>query len=164
EPTATVDFYPNVSGLATYYVVGAADVADGLRGEDDTRPFRFRRWMFAQENRARPEGEEGATSALLEAALPSIPDFLRRNLRGRSPAEIGFHLFLATLHELGALDDPRLTPPQIGRALRDAGRALAKASASAGLAWEPGNVVVTDGRALIAVRLGERPMFVRLLR
>ena len=37
-----------------------------------------------------------------------VPEYLRRNLKGRTPAELVFHVFLAMLHDEGSIDDPNL--------------------------------------------------------
>ena len=51
--------------------------------------------------------------------LESTPAFLRRNIRGRSPSEHLFHLFLAFLHDAGILDQPTPTPAAVHVALRN---------------------------------------------
>lgn len=157
--TGALDFYPVLSGLASDYIIGAADVDDGLRGQANTQPFRFRRWMFAQENAAATEGAD----ALLAALVGRIPDFLRRNLRGRSPAEHVFHLFLARLHEAGALDGVDLPPAQVRRAVRDAIAIVGESTATLGHPPASGNLVLSNSRSLFAVRLGG-PLFVRRLK
>jgi len=46
--------------------------------------------------------------------LEHVPEYLRRNLKGRTPAELIFHIFLAMLHDEGNIDDPNL-PTQATR-------------------------------------------------
>jgi hypothetical protein len=157
-----LDFYPVVSGVASDYVLGAADVEDGLRGQVNTQPFRFRRWLFAQENRAPEPASDGGEAAI--AALTShIPDFLRRNVRGRSVQELFFHVFLAMLHDAGTLDEPDLDPKNIRRALRDTAAFIASVAGRTGATLPVDNLVVTNSRSLVAARLAG-PMFVRRLK
>lgn len=166
EVAGELDFYPVVSSLASDYVVGAADLDDGLRGQVNSQPFRFRRWLFAQENRAhgaRDEAAAGAADVAYADILGAVPDFLRRNLRGRSIEELAFHVFLALLHDAGVIDEPNLDPKHIRRAVRDTD-ALVRAAAERHHAdLVPGNVVVTNSRSLVAVRLGG-PLFLRRLK
>ena len=127
-------------------------------GTDNTPPFRFRRWMFAQ----------GAT-ANLEAATPRllehVPEYLRRNLKGRTPSELLFHLFLAMLHDEGSVDDPNL-PAQATRRALAATIKLAtteqQRAATTSDAVELGNIAVGNGRSMVIARLGE-PLRLRRL-
>jgi hypothetical protein len=159
-PAATgLDFYPVVSRIASDYVIGAADLDDGLRGQANTQPFRFRRFLFAQENLP-SVGDRGDEDATLQQIAARIPDFLRRNLRGRSSGELFFHVFLAMLHDAGQLDD--VGAPHARRALRDA-HAFVSRTMPAGSTRFAGNVVVTNSREMIAVRFAG-PMFLRRLK
>ncbi|MBC7974778.1 MAG: hypothetical protein H7138_07300 [Myxococcales bacterium] len=82
-------------------------------GTDNTPPFRFRRWMYAQTGLASQLFVDEVAPRLLE----HIPEYLRRNLKGRTPAELTFHVFLAMLHDEGNIDDPNLAPTATRRAL-----------------------------------------------
>ncbi len=162
HPRAVVgdlDFYPVLSGVASDYIIGAADIEDDLRGQVNTQPFRYRRWMFAQENAG---ASEGAASVMAEV-VRAVPDFLRRNLRGHSPAEHLFHVFLARLHERGVLDEPNLPPAPIRHAIREATALVERTATDAGVALTAGNLVLSNSRALIAVRMAG-PLFVRRLK
>jgi predicted glutamine amidotransferase len=156
-----VDFYALLAGLNSDYVIGWAGQEDALRGDANTQPFRYRRWFFAQENQAAAATSKSAE--LMPQLLQHIPDYLRRNIRGRSPAELVFHLFLAMLHDAGTLDDPNLAPTHIRRALRDAVALVDSVAEKAGSAWEHGNIVLSNSRSMMAVRLGE-PLLVRRLK
>jgi hypothetical protein len=153
-----VDFYPVLSSLASDNIIGAADVEDGLGGQTNTQPFRFRRWMFAQENAAGAD-----PGPVLAEIAQHIPDFLRRNLRGRSPSEHFFHLFLARLHDEGALDDVDLAPRSIRAALAATASLVVATASRVGVALAPGNLVLSNSRGLVALRLGG-PLFVRRLK
>jgi hypothetical protein len=158
-----VDFYPVVSGIASDYVVGAADVDDGLTGQLETQPFRFRRWLFAQENHARAGEAVDRRDAAIREVAERVPDFLRRNVRGHTSAERFFHIFLTTLHDAGLLDDPNLDPTKARRAVGDAAAVVASVAGIPLAELALGNLVVTNSRTLIAVRL-HGPMFLRRLK
>ena len=160
KAAAEVDFHSLLSGLNSDYVIGWAAEEDQLRGDANTQPFRYRRWFFAQEGSG-PDGE------LFGQVLPQlsrhIPDYLRRNIRGRSPQEHVFHLFLSMLHDAGTLDDPNLAPVHIRRALRDTLAFLDSLVGRVGGTWNHGNLILSNSRSMMAVRLG-RPLVVRRLK
>ncbi len=115
---------------------------DGYAGTDNTPPFRFRRWMFAMTG-----------TPQLEAAAPNllarIPEYLRRNQRGRSPAELVFHVFLAMLHDEGAIDDPNLPVDVTRRALAATIKLVAAEQAKTGTEGGFGNLVASNGRSMV---------------
>jgi predicted glutamine amidotransferase len=161
QVTGEVDFYALLAGLNSDYAIGWAGAEDALRGDANTQPFRYRRWFFAQENSA--AGAGAATVELVAQLTQHIPDYLRRNIRGRSPAELVFHLFLSMLHDAGTLDDPNLAPTHIRRAVRDTVALIDAVAAKAGASWQHGNIVLSNSRSMMAVRLGE-PLQVRRLK
>lgn len=137
-------------------IAQAVTEADGFSGTDNTPPFRFRRWMF---------GTSGTPN--LEAAAPrlleQIPEYLRRNLRGRTPGELVFHVFLAMLHDEGVVDEPNIPVHVTRRALAATIKLVGAEQAKAGI--EPGglgSIVVANGRSMIAMRL-EKPLKLRKL-
>ena len=71
---------PLVAEIKTDCAIAQAIRDDRFGGTDNTPPFRFRRWMFAQTGQ--PD-LDAAGPQLLE----HIPEYLRRNLRGRTPGE-----------------------------------------------------------------------------
>lgn len=156
-----VDFHALLAGLNSDYVIGWAGEEDELRGDANTQPFRYRRWLFAQDG----PGPSSETFAALHPQLAQhIPDYLRRNIRGRSPAEHVFHLFLSILHDSGTLDDPNLSPVLIRRALRDTLALIdALIARAGGTAWNHGNIVVSNSRSMLGVRL-DGPLLVRRLK
>jgi hypothetical protein len=95
--------------------------------------------------------------------LDHIPEYLRRNIKGKTASELVFHLFLAMLHDAGRMDHPNLEPIEGTRALRDALAFTFSQITRAGGAVGPGNIVVTNSRFMLAVRL-DRPLFVRQFR
>ncbi|HET9621718.1 MAG TPA: hypothetical protein VFP84_10145 [Kofleriaceae bacterium] len=161
ENTAGVDLAGPLAEIKTDCAIAQAvrDREHGLvlGGTDNTPPFRFRRWLYGQ------TGLDNQVFAEIAPRLAEhIPEYLRRNIRGRTPAELVFHIFLAMLHDEGNIDDPNLPPASSRRALAAALRVvsaeLAKASAPAQL----GNVALTNGRSMVVAHLHE-PLRLRRL-
>ena len=125
-------------------------------GTDNTPPFRFRRWMFAQTGRL---NLDEAAPRLLE----QIPEYLRRNLRGRTPGELIFHVFLAMLHDEGNIDDPNLPATATRRALAATIRLAAAEQAKGGITdTAAGTIALSNGRSMVIARLAE-PLRLRRL-
>ncbi|MDB4953204.1 MAG: hypothetical protein JWO36_773 [Myxococcales bacterium] len=134
---------------------GEAERVGGRAGTDNTPPFRFRRWMFAQTGQ--PD-LEAAAPRLLE----HVPEYLRRNLKGRTSAELLFHVFLAMLHDEGSVDDPNLPTQATRRALAATMKLVAAEQAKSGAAGGFGNIAVSNGRSMVLARL-EEPLRLRRL-
>ena len=102
-------------GLAQTEATTARRSRCSVRAED-ADPFRFRSWLFGSisEVSRRPRSRR-----VRERVLESTPAFLRRNIRGLSPSEHLFHLFLAFLHDAGLLDQPTPPPTAVHVALRN---------------------------------------------
>jgi len=160
QTSGDVDFHGLLSGLNSDYVIGWAGGDDRLRGDANTQPFRYRRWFFAQEG---PEPSADEFAEILPQVAPHIPDYLRRNIRGRSSSEHVFHLFLSMLHAAGTLDDPNLATTHIRRALRETIALVESLAAKTGLTWTLGNMVLSNSRSMMGVRLAE-PLVVRRLK
>jgi hypothetical protein len=162
---------PLTAEIKTDCVIAQAVHNDlGLSGTDNTPPFRFRRWMYAQsglDNRlfsGAPAGSQGTTGdEVVPRLLEHIPEYLRRNLKGRTPAELIFHVFLAMLHDEGNIDDPNLPPAASRRALAATLKLVAAELARAGRPDAPlGNVALTNGRSMVVAHLDE-PLRLRRL-
>jgi len=133
-------------------------------GTDNTPPFRFRRWLFAQSPGA------GGLELVAPRLLEHVPEFLRRNIRGRTPGELIFHMFLARLHDEGNIDDPNLSTAVQRRALavtlERARSVLETAAQSAETPFDTalalGNIAVTNGRSMLLAHVSE-PLRVRRL-
>lgn len=152
-----IDFYPEIERRPSDYLIGHAFGHDGRRGTANTQPFRFRRWMFAM------EGESPDFDQIAPRLLEHIPPYLRRNIKGKSQAEHIFHVFLALLHDAGAIDDPNLDPTHTRRMLRDALALSLGAFTAAGIAPALGNVVLSNSRSMLAARL-DLPLYLRRLK
>jgi glutamine amidotransferase len=134
------------------------DEGGTLGGTDNTPPFRFRRWMYAQTGLDHQLFVDEIAPRLLE----HIPEYLRRNLKGRTPAELTFHVFLAMLHDEGNIDDPNLPPAASRRALAATLRLVTAELARAGKPVAMGNVALTNGRSMVVAHLDE-PLRLRRL-
>jgi predicted glutamine amidotransferase len=149
-----LDFYKYLKDLRTDYLVGVIGEA-GTNKLENTQPYRFRGWVFAQ------SGKVAQFGAVQQELLDKIPDHLRRNIRGQNDSEHLFHLFLAFLHDANKLDDPNLRVTDAARALSGAVLMLDKMLEAAGApAPSKLNLAVTNGRIqLFARRAG--PMWMR---
>ena len=153
-----VDLAAPLSEIATDCAIAHAVTADGFSGTDNTPPFRFRRWLFSQTGRV---DLDAAAPRLLE----HIPEYLRRNLKGRTPAELVFHVFLAMLHDEGSVDDPNLPVAVTRRTLAATLKLVQTEYARANPHAAPlalGNVAASNGRSMIVARLDE-PLRLRRL-
>lgn len=132
----------------------AGQLSVGLSLEENTQPFRSRRWLFALQG-----GVQGG--GLLRAPLlESLPDHLRRQVRGGTEGELLFAVFLRRLRDLGRTDDPLLEAEAAGRVLADTAREVAQAAVQAGVTRTPTlNLVATNGTVLAATRYGEHPLY-----
>ena len=130
----------------------------GLSLEENTQPFRFRSWLFAH------TGHVEAFDRLRTRLLSSLPEFLQRQIRGDTPSEAAFALFLKHLRDTGRTDDVQLPAPLAAQAAgQDRLRALEQLSAEAGATGKSTlNFVATNGRLLIATRYGPEPLYYAL--
>jgi glutamine amidotransferase len=124
--------------------------------EEATLPLRFKRWLFALAGK--PDGLAPARAAL----LASLPEHLRRSVRGDNAGEALFFHFLARLRDLGRLDDPDLDAHAAGKALAAAVGEAERALESAGAPHPPLAVVASNGRVLVALRRGHGLSLARL--
>jgi glutamine amidotransferase len=130
-------------------------------GTDNTPPFRFRRWLFAQTGA--PELDE-----IGPRLLEHVPEYLRRNLKGRTPAELIFHIFLAMLHDEGNIDDPNLPTQATRRALAATLRLVESELDKIGRDKSTvgfGNVALSNGRSMVVSRpsTSNQPLRIRKL-
>lgn len=151
-----IDLSGPLAEIPTDCAIGQAIVDDRYSGTDNTPPFRFRRWMFAQSG----QPDLDAISARL---LEHVPEYLRRNLKGRTPGELVFHVFLAMLHDEGAVDEPNLPVHHTRRALAATIKLVANEQAKAGIPEGGlGNIVVSNGRSMVVAH-HETPLRLRRL-
>jgi glutamine amidotransferase len=129
----------------------------GNHKDENTQPFRFRRWLFAH------DGQVEGFAEVKPALLALVPEFLRRSVHGDTGSEHLFAMFLKLLRDEGHLDDLDVEAAVVGRALARTIRKLDELCRDAG-AQRPStlNLVATNGRVLAATRRG-RPLFYALL-
>ncbi len=116
-----------------------------LRGEN-THPFRFRQWLFAQ------TGTLPQFGAVRDRLVDNVQEFLRSGIRGETDAEVFFHVFLSFLHDRGGLDaaDPEL----VRDALRSSLALIDATGAEVGAEPAALNMLVSSGQFTVAVHRG----------
>ncbi len=160
-PEGAVDFYQLVSELATDVLIGEVFSASaGTESKsENTPPYRFRSWLFAD------CGAIPGFGAVRESLLATIPDVLRRNIRGQTDTEQLFHLFLAHLWSLsrsaGKIDDALISTHDAGRALAKTIEQVGTATASHGPSALA--MAAANGRILVAASVGKPIHFYRLI-
>ena len=150
--TSEVDFYALAKDLRADALIGRVGLGEGGNiVAEDADPFRFRSWLFGSVGHVSSNGFAG----IRERVLESIPDFLRRNIRGKSPSEHIFHLFLAFMHDAGTLDNTSPPPAAVRLAVRNSVVFLDRLLAGTGS--EPMNIalVATNGRCFLAASCGQ---------
>jgi predicted glutamine amidotransferase len=116
---------------------------------ENTHPFRYRQWLFAQ------TGTIEGYDALKDRLLGSLPEFLRRNVRGDTDSELFFYLFLSFLHDAGQLGDPVAPAEAVRTALRATMSLVDRLSAEEGYGANRGDLLVTNGESMVAVHRGD---------
>ena len=143
--TSEVDLY----GLALPDGGGdrpAGSNSDASVRAEDADPFRFRSWLFGSVS----DVSQAAFDSVRERVLESTPSFLRRNIRGLSPSEHFFHLFLAFLHDAGILDQPTPPPTAVHVALRNSLAFVDRLLVQSGSPSLKVALVATNGRCFVA--------------
>jgi glutamine amidotransferase len=135
--------------------VRAATVGN-LRTEN-THPFRYRQWLFAH------TGTIEGFPEIRERVVESIPEFLRRNVRGDTDSELLFHVFLSFLHDAGHLGGSGVDPGATRAALRSTLSLLARIREQEGDGTGAMNVLATDGEHMVGVHKSTQ-MAYRLIR
>jgi glutamine amidotransferase len=139
-----------VVGHVRHATVGA------LRTEN-THPFRYRQWLFAQ------AGTVSEFDQVRERLVASVPEFLRSGIRGDTDAEVVFHVFLSFLHDAGRLSDGLVEATLIREALRSSLAVVDGMTAEVGVEAAKLNLMVSNGDQLIAVHRSDAAMRVRAL-
>src|SRR5687767_9194762 len=84
-----IDLAEAAENVRTDVLIGHVRHASvGALRTENTHPFRYRTWLFAQ------TGTIQGFEELRERLLGSMPEFLRRNVRGETDSELFFYLFL----------------------------------------------------------------------
>lgn len=125
--------------------------------DENTQPFRFRRWLFAH------VGAVEAWPEVKPRLVAALPDFLRRSIAGETDSEHLFMLFLSHLREAGALDDIDVAADVAGHALARTVRQVDAFCRECGAKRQSVlDLATTNGRVLAATRRG-RPLHYALL-
>jgi len=121
----------------------------GARRTENTHPFRYRQWLFAN------TGTIQGFAELHERLSGSLPEFLRRDVRGETDSELLFHLFLSFLHDAGQLAETMVEPAATRAALRSTLALIDRLCAEEGQPPSPLNILVTDGEHMVAAHRTE---------
>lgn len=133
-------------GLRTDVLIGHVRRATvGALRTENTHPFRYRSWLFAQ------TGTVEGFLRLRERLLESLPEFLRRNVRGDTDSELFFHLFLSFLHDAGQLNDGHVPTEHVAASLRSCVALVDRLSAEEGFGKNSGDTLVTNGEQMVAL-------------
>jgi len=145
-----------VESEAAVICSGAVSADARSFSEQLTLPFRFKRWLFAS------AGQPDSLRPIRAQLLKSLPDYLRRSVKGDSAAEALFFTFLSRLRDAGRLDDADVDA-------QTAARSLAAAVGEAERGFEqlgqplPGlSLLVSNGRVMAALRRGH-PLFLGVI-
>ena len=84
----------------------------GALRTENTHPFRYRNWLFASTGTV-PNAEK-----IRGRLLESLPQFLARDVRGETDAELVFYTFLSFLHDAGRLDRADVPAAAVRDAIR----------------------------------------------
>ena len=135
--------------------IRAADAAGAALCTENTQPFRYRQWLFAQ------TGTVKNFSRIRGRLVDSLPKFLVRDVRGDTDGELLFHLFLSFVHDAGQLDRPAIAPPDTRSAIRSSLALLDRLCAEEGDAPSPIAVLIATPNELFGICRG-RPMGYRV--
>jgi len=108
----------------------------------------MRSWLFAH------QGTIDRFEHVRDSALETLPDFVRRNIRGNTDSELFFHLALSFLYDHGHLDNPDVRVADVEKCLRASVALIDRLSDGVGGKRATLNLVLTQGQKLFALRRG----------
>ncbi|MEM7136625.1 MAG: class II glutamine amidotransferase [Myxococcota bacterium] len=121
---------------------------------ENAHPFRMRQWLFAH------LGTVQGFDAIRDSLAETIPDFIRRNIRGQTDSEYLFHTVLTFLHDAGQLDNPDVNQAQVLPAIGAAVALVERLSAEVGSKGTSLSFILTNGRSMYGLRHGDPMAFV----
>ena len=146
---ATVEIAKVAGDVRADLLVGhVRNATVGSLRTENTHPFRYRQWLFAQ------TGTLPSFDAIRERLTGSVPEFLRSSIRGESDAEILFYVFLSFLHDAGRLNDGISDPSHVRDALRSCVAVVDGMAAEVGGEPTQVNVMVSNGENVFALHRG----------
>ncbi|CAN5718168.1 class II glutamine amidotransferase [soil metagenome] len=146
---ATVEIAKVIGDVRADVLVGhVRNATVGALRTENTHPFRYRQWLFAQ------TGTLPSYEAIRDRLLSSVPEFLRSSIRGESDAEILFYVFLSFLHDAGRLNDGISDPSHVRDALRSCVAVVDGMAAEVGGPASQINVLVSNGENIFALHRG----------
>ena len=154
QPAAPERLADGVSSEAVLICAGTTRGQRGPFSEENTFPFRFKRWMFSL------AGAVEALAPCRPVLHALLPDHLKRSVRGDSASEAIFFTFLSKLREAGRLDDADVDAETVARALAAAVGQAERAFETLGQPMPGLGAVASNGRVMAAVRRGH-PLWVR---
>jgi len=147
-----IELLEDVQATAALFHLRRATV--GSYREENTHPFRMKRWLFAHDGTLANFGD------LRPTLLSLLPPFLQRAIRGETDSEHLFALFLAGLKGSDLLD--KLEPPRdelaklLAQSLAQAEALEKRVGVDAPSAHA---IAATDGQVMLAASVGDRPLF-----
>jgi predicted glutamine amidotransferase len=146
---ASIDVVKAAGDVRADLLVGHVRSATvGSLRTENTHPFRYRQWLFAQ------TGTLPSYDSIRERLLASVPEFLRSSIRGETDAEMLFYVFLSFLHDAGRLNETIMAPAHVRDALRSSVAVVDGMAAEVGGAPSQVNVMASDGENLFALHRG----------
>jgi predicted glutamine amidotransferase len=145
----------DVAGLAkdlrSDLIVGhVRSATTGSSRTENTHPFRYREWLFAH------TGSIDSYSQIRARLLESIPEFLRKDIRGDTDSEVLFHVVLSFLHDSGRLHDGGADARTLIGALSSTASLIDHLIGEVGgLAGFPLNAILANGELVAAIHRGE---------
>ena len=151
-PAHEDEAFLDAAGAARSAVVVAhvRDASVGPVTEENTHPFRFRRWLFAHNGTVARWKSNPRVRAAIHAEID--PD-LRAEARGETDSERCFLLFLSRLRARAPLDGASLE--DVRHALAETTRAVIRIADPRARKKSTLNLLVSDGRLLAAARHGK---------
>jgi len=153
EPFQWADVLQDVNSHCLVAQAGDATL-DNSRAEN-THPFRMRQWLFVH------SGTVDRFTSIREELVASLPDFIRRNIRGDTDSELIFHVLLSFLHDAGQLDATEPRDADVVSAARSALTLVDRLAVAAGGAPGLINFALTNGHKLYVLRRGGGMMIVK---
>lgn len=145
----TIDVAKAAADVRADLLVGhVRNATVGSLRTENTHPFRYRQWLFAQ------TGTLPQFEAIRERLVASVPEFLRSSIRGETDAEILFYIFLSFLHDGGRLNDGVVEDAHVTDALRSSAAVVDGMAAEVGGEACKINVVVSNGETVYALHRG----------